>query len=117
MTDWCKTNLQRCCKQLREKWGNPNYPKGMMTAAQIAKRTATVNVAGESRVTHERCYAVLKTREFRLFLLNENAGATVERSGYGDHVWYHIRITFYNTAFYEFFSDDQISNWLAGGSL
>lgn len=118
MTDNCKKNFQRCCQELREKYRNNDYPKAMMTAAQIANNTATVNVGGEwSSVTKERCQDVMKERAFRLFLLNENATAKIERRKYRYLTWFQIRITFYPGNIYKDFSEDRIREWLAGGDI
>ncbi len=94
ITDKTKKDFQKIIKSIREKTNEKNFPKPMMTIAQIEKKQATVNCGGEwatKERTEERANIVLNDERFKEFLDKYKATANLEINNFGT---YQIRINF-----------------------
>ena len=98
-----KADFQKIVKSLRTDLQVVNaeeyatYPKAMMTSAQEAKRTATVNCGGEWRPGQrslDLALQLMASQTFRTFLAENGATAHLEEASAGSRTWTQVRINY-----------------------
>ena len=95
-----KADFSKTVGNIRKDTGNA-FPKAMMTNAQMAKNTATVNCGGEWRSTEysaKLAEAVLNDERFKAFLNRHNAEAHIERGRIGDRDFAQVRVYYPESA-------------------
>ena len=90
-------DVRKVVGKSRADLGTHNYPKAMMTGAQMKNLTATVNCGGEWRTlefTNNLAQAVVEDDRFKDFLDKYSAKAYIEKARYAGREYVQIRINY-----------------------